>query len=922
MIISLTCVVADGSTPVGTVPPIYPRAQRIAVPRGEALTVNLVVVKQNRTAFNLTGCTIKLAVRRQLSDSSPMFTRTAVIGGTPSAGLAAVAIAEADTLGLIEKKDYQYDVQLTDGTGRRWQLVPASTFHIEPIVNRPGEEPLPPLTDPETGLPIGPAGLSVLRGEGPPDDSTGRDGESYIDDLTGDLYKKTDGEWGDPFPLKGDPGEGAPSDDDPLGLGTADPGVSTELSRSDHRHPHGDLAGGSLHAIAIAGGAAGFMSGTMAQDLATLVAADFGGQISDVAADLAAVAGDLAGVAGDLAALTTTVSGISSSLASLTSTVAGISASYVPSSRTITPGAGLVGATALDLTADRTLAVGANADGSIVVNANDVQVGVLATDAQHGNRGGGSLHADVVAGGASGFMTGAQATQLAGALTSITSHAAAIAVLQNIDLIAGAGMAGGGDLSGSNRTFNVGQHADNSITVNANDIQLSTTLQTAISTNTSNIASLTTTVGGHTTTLSALGGVKYIVQVADAAVPNAQSLGALASGLLKNTTTTGVLSIATAGTDYEVPITFTGGLDRSTNTVTIAAHGVDGTMFRQSAALSVVGNGTNALADVADITAGTDDFVLRRSGTALGFGQVATGGLADASVTAAKMFSLAGASVLGRSATGSGVMAAITGGTIGHVLTVQGDNTLAFSAPTGGGGSGYATIERPNGTPVTQRTIVSFSTAFTATDNTDTTDIGLADGGIAFAKLADGSARSILGRSANSAGAVASITGSSGQFVKDNGTTIAFAAIALADIGVGATKRIPFGNSGGTALEDDAGFTWDKSTYTLKGQGGSSPFLTMDTTNGTSVGFSGSFFRANATNSKIFTGSTVRLDVTASGNIIIGNMTETAGSAKVLLITNGTAPSGTPSGGGGLYSVSGALTWKGSSGTVTTIANA
>jgi hypothetical protein len=47
----------------------------------------------------------------------------------------------------------------------------------------------------------------------------------------------------------------------------------------------------------------------------------------------------------------------------------------------------------------------ANPDGSITVNANDIQVGVLATDVQHGNRGGGALHA--VAGAATaGFVGG------------------------------------------------------------------------------------------------------------------------------------------------------------------------------------------------------------------------------------------------------------------------------------------------------------------------------------------------------------------------------------------------------------------------------------------------------------------------------------------------------------------------------------
>lgn len=51
---------------------------------------------------------------------------------------------------------------------------------------------------------------------------------------------------------------------------------------------------------------------------------------------------------------------------------------------------------------------------------------------------------------------------------------------------------------------------------------------------------------------------KFIVQgTTDAGLSGAQFLGALGTGLVKNTTTTGILSIATAGTDYQAPITLT-----------------------------------------------------------------------------------------------------------------------------------------------------------------------------------------------------------------------------------------------------------------------------------------------------------------------------------------------------------------------------
>jgi hypothetical protein len=59
-----------------------------------------------------------------------------------------------------------------------------------------------------------------------------------------------------------------------------------------------------------------------------------------------------------------------------------------------------------------------------------------------------------------------------------------------------------------------------------------------------------------------------------------------------------------------------------------------------------------------------------------------------------------------------------------------------------------------------------------------------------------------------------------------------------------------------------------------------------------------------------------------SGNVLIGMTTPATSSAKTLHIANGTAPTANPSGGGVLYVEGGALKYRGSSGTVTTIANA
>lgn len=61
----------------------------------------------------------------------------------------------------------------------------------------------------------------------------------------------------------------------------------------------------------------------------------------------------------------------------------------------------------------------------------------------------------------------------------------------------------------------------------------------------------------------------YITRTSDSTLTNEQALSSLATGVLKNTTGTGILSIAVAGTDYESPLIFSTGLTRVTNTITV-----------------------------------------------------------------------------------------------------------------------------------------------------------------------------------------------------------------------------------------------------------------------------------------------------------------------------------------------------------------
>ena len=69
-------------------------------------------------------------------------------------------------------------------------------------------------------------------------------------------------------------------------------------------------------------------------------------------------------------------------------------------------------------------------------------------------------------------------------------------------------------------------------------------------------------------------------------------------------------------------------------------------------------------------------------------------------------------------------------------------------------------------------------------------------------------------------------------------------------------------------------------------------------------------------------GTTDRLLIDTSGNVGVGVGTFGTSAAKVLGLANATAPSTSPAGMGQLYVESGALKFRGSSGTITTIAAA
>lgn len=135
-VINLSGVLRDGTGDM------VPSAQRISWPRGEAGTINISVTKADGTAYDLTGCTLALAMRPKNTlgqdDGTPLIARAQVMVDAPN-GAAKFVLVLGDTASLLPRRTYRYDVNLTDAAGARWQIVPESDFRLEPIVSMPGD---------------------------------------------------------------------------------------------------------------------------------------------------------------------------------------------------------------------------------------------------------------------------------------------------------------------------------------------------------------------------------------------------------------------------------------------------------------------------------------------------------------------------------------------------------------------------------------------------------------------------------------------------------------------------------------------------------------------------------------------------------------------------------------------------------------
>lgn len=146
--------------------------------------------------------------------------------------------------------------------------------------------------------------------------------------------------------------------------------------------------------------------------------------------------------------------------------------------------------------------------------------------------------------------------------------------------------------------------------------------------------------------------------------------------------------------------------------------------IQNGGALSVAGRAANSAGVMADVSASAaSGAVLRESGSTIGFGTVATAGIADTAVTSAKLRDSAALTVIGRSANSSGVPA-----------------DIAASAASGA-------VLRESGSTI------GFGTVATA---------GIADAAITYAKVQNVTDARLLGRSSGSSGPPIEITVGSG----------------------------------------------------------------------------------------------------------------------------------------------------------------
>ena len=275
---------------------------------------------------------------------------------------------------------------------------------------------------------------------------------------------------------------------------------------------------------------------------------------------------------------------------------------------------------------------------------------------------------------------------------------------------------------------------------------------------------------------------KFIAQgTTDTGLTNAQFLGALATGIVKNTNSTGVLSIATSGTDYEAPLTFGTGLTRSTNTVTVNTS-------QNIAKLSNLP--TNGFVK----TSATDGTLIVDSNTYLTtISGIAAGGDLSGIYTNPTVSKINGATLGTTTATAGNIL--IGSGTTWATNPVSGDITLSSAGVSAIGANK-----------------------------------------VTNAQLRQSAGTSIIGRSSNTVGNVADIVAATDGVLKNEGTALSFGAIPLGNAamtsgilpvtkggtGTGTAftqNSIVFAGAAGAYSQNNAKLNWNDATSRFEAAG-------------------------------------------------------------------------------------------------------